>query len=102
MSKHTPGPWHIAPALDGHLRPTRITAHGKTVARTDAQFGRPHHHAQDEANANLIAAAPDLCAVVRDLISILASPVADLHCVNQLEADAKPAIAKAEGGQDAE
>lgn len=64
-AKFTAGPWEVARAIDGHDRPTRIVADGKTVARADAHFGRPHHRNADEANARLIAAAPELLEQLR-------------------------------------
>lgn len=57
VSECTRTPWKVVPEIDGHHRLTRIAAGGKTVARTDAQCGRPHHHADEEANAALIVRA---------------------------------------------
>ena len=66
MSKHTPGPWYV---------------HGMYVRKDDGRFGAWNvaevndaagvDPAVGEANAALIAAAPDLCAVVKHLADLL-------------------------------
>jgi hypothetical protein len=83
MSKHTPGPWKIwnsgyancpnviyfgphAPRLNRDGLLTMPTAEGGTIAevRTDESPTRQ----ELEANAKLIAAAPDLLATLKGLI----------------------------------
>lgn len=55
IAKHTPGPWKIAfGARDFHITGTREDTSGHYIARTINDF------AEDEANARLIAAAPEL------------------------------------------
>ncbi len=65
---HTPGPWEqwgegkeigIGPAAGG-------VAVCDVTTTTGEGFYRPHSAAQGEANARLIAAAPDLLAFVRE------------------------------------
>ena len=62
MSKHTPGPWtpnHYAFMAGGKLRWWQVLAQGGEVQVSDmGDCGLPPDEA--EANANLIAAAPDL------------------------------------------
>ena len=50
MSKHTPGPWLTEPSVRGF-----------EVTANDVRIGE----ARDEANARLMAAAPELLAVLR-------------------------------------
>ena len=80
--QHTPGPWTIA------MGPHRIEVH-TTPARAYA-FSR-----SDEANARLIAAAPDLLAALEELCE-------DKYLADPINADrmrsARAAIAKAKGG----
>jgi len=73
MSKHTPGPWGttyaprtrhnlktwhvVAPARSEHVSPTRICTTGALV--------------EAEANARLIAAAPDLLDVLKDALKAI-------------------------------
>jgi hypothetical protein len=53
MSKHTPGPWR----LDG---PALIVTDTRDIAKA-------YQHEEGQANARLIAAAPDLYACLRNL-----------------------------------
>ena len=54
MSDHTPGLWHIRDGLPGEFQ---VCAPGVTVVVCDARPG-----SECDANARLIAAAPDLLA----------------------------------------
>lgn len=60
LSKHTPGPWQVGPVDD-----TVVTHMGKDgvryeVASVDGDYNQPETWPVMEANARLIAAAPDL------------------------------------------
>lgn len=77
MSKHTPGPWEVE-YLDGeyvtdswralHITPARG---GRSVAsvwpQRSTSRGVPEIQAEDEANAALIAAAPEMLELLCDL-----------------------------------
>lgn len=114
QSKHTPGPWviddrpsHVAgrglevePVHKGACIadvPTAFSSHG---IHAPATIGQPcpsvdDMNAQGLANANLIAAAPELLAA---LGALLDWAQCDLNYVPQnLEGLAEQAIAKAEG-----
>jgi hypothetical protein len=54
---HTPGPWHDAEGSHGHYVAVKAST-GRTIARVS--WGE-----NDAANARLIAAAPDLLALIR-------------------------------------
>jgi hypothetical protein len=56
---HTPGPWECE-----HMH-TAICKQSQTLARVYHGEGRTH--AENVANANLIAAAPDLLAALREI-----------------------------------
>jgi hypothetical protein len=61
MTKHTPGPWHVnGRSIDSIDRRTVATTEG--IYRRER--GRPE---EQEANARLIAAAPELLAALHDL-----------------------------------
>ncbi len=85
---HTPGPWERIPSW-----PPRIMA-PDGVAITDVFTGRQNH--ENEANASLIAAAPDLLAACEAAMKLW-----DRHetiAPTQGEADlVRAAIAKAKG-----
>lgn len=97
MSKHTPGPWstgegkaHIVIyAPDGYAVADAMTYHGKRQADT-------------EANARLIAAAPDLLAVLRTAVKNLEFAVHALQApkpsaIREDLADAIALLARIEG-----
>jgi len=93
MSKHTPGPWRVVlgPQADSHLE-----IHGGNGYVGLAFLGTFDDGSLGEANAILIAAAPDLLKVLR--------PLVDRHCYEHCGEtlhtprckDAKRVIAKAE------
>lgn len=101
MSKHTPGPWeangyHIRQRVTG----TRSIAE---VAYTGPHHTPPHEYPKscrlvDEANARLIAAAPDL---LEALEAIMGSDIFEWNgsAAFWLQDKVKAAIAKAKGEQ---
>ena len=89
MTKHTPGPWVIAERV-------------RTARIDNARMVRPADHCNyehgataiigtSEADANLIAAAPELLQVLQEIVR------KDL-LVGAIKHDARAAIAKATGG----
>ncbi len=85
--KHTDGPWHITKEKKYLTIGTFITvrdSHEGVIAGT---------HVNDEANAKLIAAAPDLLQVTKDFLLLAA-----LHDWEGAAIDfAKATLAKVEG-----
>lgn len=86
MSKHTPGPWHANPYV-------HASVHGFAVYADRICMDKLADEIQSEANARLIAAAPELLEALK-------------QAVNLLETEVRPAweqthfrkiIAKAEG-----
>lgn len=99
---HTPGPWAIYLGYDGSIevcagRPERIN---RTTAGTPIVAMICKHedaeHFSGEANARLIAAAPDLLALVQEVLSIGNSLVRDVYGSEFLES-ALATIARATG-----
>ncbi len=103
MTEHTPGPWHVSDPIDGRDIPYGIDdAKGHHLADvSDNHYGNP---LPVEANARLIAAAPDLLAALEAMerrISTFGNPSHfdwshdsnDRAMVNQ----ARAAVAKAQG-----
>lgn len=98
--KHTPGPWVVGPTDDTVV--THLGADGLRyeVAAIDGDYNQPEVWPVMEANARLIAAAPDLLSIARRWAAIdggawnvqrYASERAELM------ADTRAAIAKATG-----
>lgn len=93
MSKHTPGPWEKVDGTDGITRGIRgrhgpemvnvINWHG--ISRATSVTG--------QANARLIAAAPDLLEFVQEWLGRQGTDE------NYMTAKARAAIAKATGGK---
>lgn len=61
MSTHTPGPWHHQYTAGKHNQAVYAEADGRDIAVI-----YPDPNGELEANARLIAAAPDLLALVRE------------------------------------
>lgn len=90
MSKHTPGPWRTD-LYDGTLV---IDPDGVPVATTTGDYESADEYAVMEADALLIAAAPDLLEALIDLAGAGAEAWGeDRPCVRI----ARAAIAKAKG-----
>lgn len=60
MSTHTPGPWE-------ETYGKKIYANGRVVA--EVMTHEREHEAEDNANARLIAAGPDLLAALSEIIN---------------------------------
>ena len=94
---HTPAPWHFK----------KLAMHdGGHVVMFTAQNGQRTHRLDcagefTEADARLIAAAPDLLEIARAIVAICdIGKYADMACMegSPLVDAARDAIAKAEGG----
>lgn len=85
--QHTPGPWHLT--RDQRGRPA--------VYVTPLYYGALDASApiNADANARLIAAAPDLLEHLERMVNIATHPKATMKQVIQIAADARAAIAKA-------
>lgn len=83
-NKFTPGPWSI-------VFDTDISAHNETIA-TVAGFNTSKN--EDKANANLIAAAPELLEALEPFAQFACSPPGECECHN---CHARDVIAKARG-----
>lgn len=88
MTTHTPGPWRVGPTH----KDDSFAIHAQTASVVHCKpFSSSHKSA--EANARLIAAAPDLLAALISLVR-----ASDGHHGSIRERDiARAAIAKAEG-----
>lgn len=76
MSKATPGPWRVVSWLDQRSAPKiHIEAGDRTTRPTDwhrvCSLLPSHNGDRIEANADLIAAAPELRDALRDLLIVL-------------------------------
>ncbi|EPM0008984.1 hypothetical protein N1H70_000057 [Pseudomonas aeruginosa] len=106
MRKHTPGPWEIERYSDGLIQIVgnihAVSEHEEHVTTVVEEVTRG-----DEANARLIAAAPDLLVSLENLMAVYSQPE-DRICCNgvdcgcmgattyqQAEHYARAAIAKA-------
>jgi hypothetical protein len=95
MSKHTPGPWYFFSTPIG-IGASNIQERDMAWTRHDGAGLRDSHRSreEDEANARLIAAAPDLLAALKEIASI--GPASDAFANLELAREiARAAIAKA-------
>lgn len=97
MSTHTPGPWKVHPYRNGKIGPYNMAIDvgpaGRMVAQICGEFEKPVAGDEAEANARLIAAAPDLLTALKALVI-----ATDGHPGSVRQRDeARAAIAKAEG-----
>ncbi len=72
MAKHTPGPWtfEVEKRSGPHLTATPIFAHGDVIGEVYRDSCRDN----SQANARLIAAAPELLAALHEALSALVDP----------------------------
>lgn len=99
MSKHTPGPWIASKSGCGIVRAGEVLIaiaydgqrpHEREVSGTNKQI--------EDANAYLIAAAPELLQALRDILAYSGiDPDADTRMGLREVNAARAAIAKAEG-----
>ena len=72
-TKHTPGPW-ITERCDNGME--ILDMEQESVAGA-CNFGNPYNAGETEANARLIAAAPDLLAAMKGVMQEIDNCVAD-------------------------
>lgn len=93
MRKHTPGPWEVRRDGWGH-HSVRSEPEQRTIAKTIMPHIPDRAHAVDEANARLIAAAPEMLAAAKRILPYLT----ECDCVGDgMFRQLADAIAKAEG-----
>lgn len=92
MTKHTPGPWRIAQqsspfpwVIESELREDEI-AH--------APINSGNTHAEDQANARLIAAAPDLLEALEAVVASASPHPVEHPAMTKAWGIARAAIAK--------
>lgn len=95
MNKYTPGPWHVAERVDDGDVLYTVEADNLPVAYI-------YRKAEREANARLIAAAPELLEALEELLAwdlqMLPQEVSEGYSgIEEDIARAKAAIAKATG-----
>jgi hypothetical protein len=107
MSTHTPGPWKVFRVEDGANKGKIIGIGDADAGGVTDPFGGLWRSGKElEANAELIAAAPDLLAPAQDAIAILdvaidlwnsSYPDEEDEVFSDLQARFRAAIAKATG-----
>ena len=67
MSKHTPGPWVVVGSLTKYVEARLVGRLIQEVAACGPTMADEGYGQQQEANARLIAAAPDLLEALQDV-----------------------------------
>lgn len=106
---HTPGPWFVANGNEVHDRLTRYDEHGARIGDTPNRIAVVEYPYMDEAgktaNANVIAAAPQMHEAVRLFQKFfddmprgqLGRIFCDIGTLNEALLTARAALAKAGG-----
>ena len=107
MSKHTAGPWTLVPQSNGasmvaHEYETGKQMNPKGLRLISMMLARRDSLQEDEANARLIAAAPDLLEALRDIAAVSSDPgnrdMTFSEAVAHMTEVARAAIAALENG----
>jgi hypothetical protein len=101
MNKHTPAPWHVGigngeGSIFSDSGRTRLEDGGTTLYPI-CSYNRGWNADEDAANARLIAAAPDMLEMLRDVVAVINDPDADWTDANRVEREILAVIAKATG-----
>lgn len=97
MAEHTRGPWRVTGADGGMLSHMVLGPIGEIIARYSPWSGDPKQAEEGQANARLIAAAPDLLAACKAVEKQMKNGYINPdQCLDWLAA----AIAKARGGEE--
>lgn len=103
MNKHTPGPWVVRKretypghVHEGFFKIDGFTAKGEQEYRV-ASVIDGNDSPQNESNARLIAAAPDLLEALQDVVNSVARCTSGDVCQMSDFSSARAAIAKATG-----
>lgn len=88
-AQHTPGPWTCDPVTERVLQKT----YGTFRVFSGGEEGMPVQ--RTEANARLIAAAPDLLAACQEALALLNNPDADGFDADQIDGILNRAIQRA-------
>ena len=94
MSKHTPGPWEIKRHFDSCYRYISAPEH-IALAQVVWCVEEEERSPVCEANAHLIAAAPELLEALENLLKVYEGEGGAQHHAGDM---ARAAIAKAKGG----
>lgn len=94
-TKHTPGPWEVQPDQRSQGEALAIVGGSSLIIARTPKATLDMHRRVDEANARLIAAAPELLEALRAINQVLGgSQPIDIPGALMI---ARAAIAKAEG-----
>ena len=95
-TKHTPGPWVVKSARSGFY----VESQFDVIVESLDEYGR-YGAIDDEANARLIAAAPELLEALSCLTAVVGlTPIkGNLDALQEAYDMARAAIAKAKGEQ---
>lgn len=94
MIKHTPGPWRYDKRNPSPTTGEHMIAGGKPGYLAEV---RDCGSGDIVANARLIAAAPDMYALLRDVVALLNNPDADQFDADKVERRILDVLNKVEG-----
>ncbi len=105
MSRHTPGPWKVSQIVsNSEIKPrSRNYAGSEAYVWTDRKYPkgvciatvREHYQGEVEANAHLIAAAPEMLATLDSVLNLLHDDNSTLADFNELQNEIERVIGRA-------
>lgn len=99
-AKHTPGPWRFYTEPQPNGCPIVGNGRGLMLAMLAHSVNYPDQRDEANANARLIAAAPELLDALQWLVDLMPDPELDIDTVQREQViKAKAVIAKATGGK---
>lgn len=95
MEKFTPGPWEVGPGVNGMPCVRKRTSEHSSLMLFETYYGPGR--SEGEANAHLIAAAPEMYEALDMLVIVSSDPSANTRHVEECLSAAKAALKKARG-----
>lgn len=93
-TKHTPGPWHVGERrADDNTLPISDLGNGAKGSALAYVSPRPFYADSQEANARLIAAAPEMLECLRKCVEFLEDEIGASACLEKT----RSILAKIEG-----
>lgn len=96
QTQHTPGPWQYWPSIGQVNRPGDPNQICNIPPNGDKKPAD-----ENDANARLIAAAPELLEALEMVVNIATHPKATKADIKRIAEEARAALAKAKGGNNA-
>lgn len=99
MTKHTPGPWKVIEGNDRNGKYTRVAGTDGWGVLADCGMGLRAAFDEQEANARLIAAAPDMLALLQRIMHAPADTIQVCGDTIKVFQEMRSLLARVEGNK---